>query len=72
MERGPLPRGGKNVEDLDGNIIGILTSGAPAPSLDRAGIGMGYIAKVEPGSEVMIVASPRKKIRAVIVRPPFV
>jgi aminomethyltransferase len=72
LERGPLPRGGKIVEDLDGNIIGILTSGAPAPSLDRAGIGMGYIAKVEPGSEVMIVASPRKKIRAIIVRPPFV
>ncbi len=72
LERGPLPRGGKEVEDLDGNYIGILTSGAPAPSLDRAGIGMGYIAGVEPGSEVLIVASSRKKIRAIIVRPPFV
>ena len=72
LERGPLPRGGKAVEDLDGNVIGVLTSGAPAPSLDRAGIGMGYIAGVEPESEVMIVASSRKKIRAVIVRPPFV
>ena len=72
LERGPLPRGGKVVEDLDGNEIGTLTSGAPAPSLDRTGIGMGYICKVSPGDEVMIVASPRKKVRAVITRPPFV
>ena len=72
LERGPLPRGGKVVEDLDGNGIGILTSGAPAPSLDRVGIGMGYIAGVGPGDEVMIVASPRKKVRAVIARPPFI
>ncbi len=72
LEKGPLPRGGKEVEDLEGNHIGTLTSGAPAPSLDRTGIGMGYIAGVSPGDEVMIVASPRKKVRAVIVRPPFV
>ncbi len=72
LERGPLPRGGKIVEDLDGNVIGTLTSGAPAPSLERTGIGMGYISSVEPGDEVMIVASPRKKVRASIVRPPFV
>jgi len=72
LERGPLPRGGKGVEDIDGNLIGTLTSGAPAPSLDRAGIGMGYIAGVEAGDEVMIVASARKKIRAIIVRPPFI
>ncbi|MAH90994.1 MAG: hypothetical protein CMA11_04420 [Euryarchaeota archaeon] len=72
LERGPLPRGGKDVEDLNGNVIGTLTSGAPAPSLDRTGIGMGYIAGVRPGDEVMIVASPRKKVRAIIARPPFV
>lgn len=72
LERGPLPRGGKAVEDLEGNQIGTLTSGAPAPSLDRAGIGMGYISNVSPGDEVLIVASPRKKVRAIIARPPFV
>lgn len=72
LERGPLPRGGKVIENLDGSPIGKLTSGAPAPSLDRTGIGMGYIAGVSPGDEVMIVASPRKKVRAVIMRPPFV
>ncbi len=72
MEKGPLPRGGKQVEDMDGNVIGTLTSGAPAPSLDRTGIGMGYLAGVSPGDEVMIVASPRKKVKAVVKRPPFV
>ena len=72
LERGPLPRGGKVVEDSNGNAIGTLTSGAPSPSLGRVGIGMGYIAGVEPGDEVMIVASPRKKVRAVVVRPPFI
>lgn len=72
LEKGPLPRGGKSIEDLHGNHIGTLTSGAPAPSLDRTGIGMGYIANCEPGDEVMIVASVRKKVRAVITRPPFI
>ena len=72
LEKGPLPRGGKVVEDMDGNEIGMLTSGAPAPSLNRTGIGLGYISGVKPGDEVVIVASPRKKVRAVVTRPPFV
>ena len=71
LEKGPLPRGGKDVEDLDGNTIGTLTSGAPSPSMNRTGIGMGYISNVSPGDEVMIIASARKKVRAIIVRPPF-
>ena len=72
MERGPLPRGGKDVEDREGNHLGTLTSGAPAPSLDRTGIGLGYLSGVKPGDEVLIVASPRKKVRAIITRPPFI
>ena len=72
LEKGPLPRGGKVVEDMDGNEIGMLTSGAPAPSLNRTGIGLGYISGVKPDDEVVIVASPRKKVRAVVTRPPFV
>ena len=47
---------------MDGNEIGMLTSGAPAPSLNRTGIGLGYISGVKPGDEVMIVASKRKKV----------
>ncbi len=72
LEKGPFPRGGKEVEDMEGNTIGMLTSGAPSPSLNRTGIGMGYLSGVEDGDEVMIVASPRKKVQAIVKRPPFV
>lgn len=72
LEKGPLPRPGKEVHDLQGNSIGKLSSGAPAPSLENTGIGIGYISGVQEGDEVLIVASPRKSVRAVIVRPPFI
>jgi len=70
-EKGPLPRPGKEVQSLDGAVIGRLTSGAPAPSLDNIGIGIGYLESVSEGDEVLVVASPRKSVRAVVVRPPF-
>jgi len=72
LEKGPLPRPGKEVNDLHGNSIGKLSSGAPAPSLENTGIGIGYISGVKEGDEVLVVASPRKSVRAVIVRPPFI
>jgi aminomethyltransferase len=72
VERGPLPRPGKDVLSLDGSKIGQLTSGAPSPSLGNTGIGIGYISGVSEGDEVLIVASPRSSVRAVITRPPFV
>tara|TARA_Y100001958_G_scaffold152640_1_gene139099 strand:+ start:4920 stop:6032 length:1113 start_codon:yes stop_codon:yes gene_type:complete len=71
-EKGPLPRPGKDVADLQGNIIGKLSSGAPSPSLGNVGIGIGYISGVSEGDEILVVASPRKSVRATIVRPPFV
>lgn len=71
VEKGPLPRPGKEVQSLEGQALGRLTSGAPAPSLDNTGIGIGYLAGVSEGDEVLIVASPRKSVRAVVVRPPF-
>ena len=72
LERGPLPRPGKVVTTLDGSTIGELTSGAPSPSLGNTGIGIGYISGVKEGDEVLIAASPRSSVKAVIVRPPFV
>jgi len=72
LEKGPLPRPGKDVTSVDGSLIGKLSSGAPAPSLDNTGIGIGYISGVSEGDEVLIVASPRKSVRAEIFRPPFV
>jgi aminomethyltransferase len=71
LEKGPLPRPGKAVHSLDDQPIGRLSSGAPSPCLDNTGIGIGYIAGVSEGDEVLIVASPRKSVRAVVVRPPF-
>lgn len=70
-EKGPLPRPGKEVQSLDGQTIGRLTSGAPAPCLDNTGIGIGYMTGVAEGDEVLIVASPRKSVKATVVRPPF-
>ena len=70
-EKGPLPRPGKEVTLLDGTMIGALTSGAPAPSLENIGIGIGYLTHVKEGDEVLVVASPRKSVKAVVVRPPF-
>lgn len=72
LERGPLPRPGKDVLALDGSKIGQLTSGAPSPSLGNTGIGIGYISGVSEGDEVLIAASPRSSVKAVIIRPPFV
>ena len=72
LERGPLPRPGKDVLSLDGTKIGQLTSGAPSPSLGNTGIGIGYISSVSEGDEVLIAASPRSSVKAVIIRPPFV
>lgn len=71
IEKGPLPRPGKEVTSIEGAPIGRLSSGAPSPSLGNIGIGLGYIAGVSEGDEVLVVASPRKSVRAVVVRPPF-
>lgn len=71
LEKGPLPRPGKSVTSPEGVPIGRLSSGAPSPSLGNIGIGLGYLAGVSEGDEVMVVASPRKSVRAVVVRPPF-
>jgi aminomethyltransferase len=71
LEKGPFPRPGAQVLDAQGEQIGTITSGGPSPSLDRVGIGMGYISGVTEGDEVLIAPNPRKQVRAVVVRAPF-
>ena len=71
LEKGPFPRPGSHVLDGDGEQIGTITSGGPSPSLDRAGIGLGYISGVTEGDEILIAPNPRKQVRAVVVRAPF-
>jgi glycine cleavage system aminomethyltransferase T len=57
---------------MDGEQIGVITSGGPSPSLGKVGIGIGYIADVSEGDDVFIAPNPRKQVAAIVVRPPFV
>ncbi|MEL0213506.1 MAG: glycine cleavage T C-terminal barrel domain-containing protein [Euryarchaeota archaeon] len=75
LDRGPAPRLGhavKSSDDDKSEIIGYVTSGCPSPSLSRTGIAMAYLNNAEIGAEVWIQASPRRRVRAEVVRPPFV
>lgn len=70
VERG-IPRHGYELADAAGNIIGRVTSGTMAPSLN-IGIGMGYVTKEHSKSETEInVVIRDKKVKAKVVRPPF-
>lgn len=70
IERG-IPRHDYELADLDGNIIGKVTSGTMSPSLN-IGIGMGYVtlAHSKPDTEINVIIRD-KKVRAKVVRPPF-
>ena len=75
LERGPSPRPGHTVlssEDDDAEPLGYITSGGPSPSLERKGIAMAYLEGVEQGQDVWIQASPRRRVRARVCRPPFI
>ena len=75
LERGPSPRPGHAVlssEADDAESLGYVTSGGPSPSLERKGIAMAYIEGVEQGQDVWIQASPRRRVRAQVCRPPFI
>ena len=74
LERGPAPRPGHVVlsSDVDAEVVGRVTSGAPSPSKQRTGIAMAYLRGVSPGDEVWIQASPRRRVRALVMRPPFI
>ncbi|MFQ5447731.1 MAG: glycine cleavage system aminomethyltransferase GcvT [Saprospiraceae bacterium] len=65
------PRHDYLIEDSEGNVIGKVTSGTHAPSLDKP-IGMGYV-PVEfaaTGTEFHIVAG-KKRLKAQVVKLPF-
>jgi aminomethyltransferase len=70
IDRG-IPRHDYQIADAEGNIIGKVTSGTQAPSLQKA-IGMGYIAKdfAKEGTEVFIVIR-NTPIKAKVVKFPF-
>ena len=75
QERGPAPRVGHIVfseQDINSETLGIITSGAPSPSLENKGIAMGYLSTVKIGQIVYVAASKRKLIAAKVVSPPFI
>ncbi|MEO9872509.1 glycine cleavage system aminomethyltransferase GcvT [Ekhidna sp.] len=69
-ERG-IPRHDYELADLDGNIIGMVTSGTMSPSLNL-GIGMGYVTieNSKPDTEINVIIRD-KQVKAKVVRPPF-
>lgn len=69
-ERG-IPRHDYEINDKDGNNIGIVTSGTMAPSLGKA-IGLGYVTveNSSPGTEIFIQIR-NKLVAATIVKTPF-
>lgn len=70
IDRG-IPRHGYFLTDMEGNVIGNVTSGTMSP-VRKIGIGMGYI-KTEfskPGTEICLDNRGRK-LKAVVVKPPF-
>jgi aminomethyltransferase len=70
IDRG-IARHDYEIADAEGNIIGKVTSGTQAPSLQKA-IGMGYIAKdfTKEGTEVFILIR-NTPIKAKVVKFPF-
>lgn len=71
VEKG-IARHGYTITDAEGNTIGEVTSGTQAPSLGKA-IGMGYVAKLFSPIDTNIYIQIRdKKIKAKVVKLPFV
>lgn len=66
-----VPRHDYPIEDMDGNVIGKVTSGTMAPSLEKP-VGMGYVKKAfsTEGTDIQVVAG-KKRLAAKVVKPPF-
>lgn len=70
QERG-IPRHDYPINDKDGNLIGIVTSGTQAPSLNKA-IGMGYVTTEFSSVDSEIFIEIRgKNVAAKVVKMPF-
>lgn len=72
VKEGAPAREGAEIADLDGNIIGKVTSGGPSPTLGR-NIAMGYVppAFAELGTDLKVVVRG-KPAAAEVVAMPFV
>ncbi|SHF52923.1 aminomethyltransferase [Salegentibacter echinorum] len=71
LEGRGIPRQGYDIEDENGRVIGHVTSGTMAPTVEK-GIGLGYVATEFAGFGKKIFIKIRKKsIPAVQVKLPF-
>lgn len=71
MEEKRIPRHGYPIQDMDGNVIGEVTSGTHSPSLDVP-IGMGYVLKPYAMPETMVqIDFGRKCQPAKLIKLPF-
>lgn len=72
VERG-IPRADNVIQSMDGDTIGIVTSGTQSPILDT-GIGLGYVPNTprytEPGQSLQ-VTSRRRSFEVEVTDPPF-
>lgn len=70
IDRG-IPRHGYVINDMNGQEIGVITSGTQAPSLGKA-IAMGYVTleNSKEGTEVAVVVRD-KQLKAKVVKTPF-
>lgn len=70
IERG-IPRHDYRILDLNGNVIGKVTSGTMSPSM-KIGIGMGYVETAFANLETEIAIEIREKgVKAKVVKLPF-
>jgi len=71
VDRG-IPRHGYAIVDAEGHPIGRVTSGTQSPTLKQS-IGLGYVTidRAKEGSEIYIDIR-NSKVKAVVVKPPFV
>lgn len=72
VKEGAPAREGTEIADMDGNVIGVITSGGPSPTLGR-NIAMGYAppAFAELGTELKVIVRG-KPAAAEVVATPFV
>lgn len=66
-----VPRHDYEITDIDGNVIGVVTSGTMGPSVNK-GIGMGYVPTVFASVNSEIYIKVRKRLlKAKVVKMPF-
>jgi len=72
MEGSRVPRHGYEILNVEGEVIGVVTSGSQSPTLDQP-IGMGYVKSGfnKEGTKIK-VRFRKKELDAVVSRPPFI